>query len=155
MTSPTSSSSPKSESSESSEPDMDELTSSMCWNTLSDETSPPGTTPTDLRIKFNGHYSCQGYTVEGKLCDRDGIDEVQVDKDVGRYCFQHNPENKNQRCRAYNRDGEQCATICSIDAGEVREVRGVGRPICNTHHEWGAKLIDGPRYPAHPRRNKY
>ncbi|KAF9274628.1 hypothetical protein BGZ74_004287, partial [Mortierella antarctica] len=54
MTSPTTSSSLKSESSESSDPDMDKLTLSMGRNRLSDETSRPGTTPVDLRIKSNG-----------------------------------------------------------------------------------------------------
>lgn len=150
MNSPTLPSSRKSKSSKSSDLDLDKLTLSMGRSTLSDETSSPGTTLIDPRIKSNGQYSCQGYTVEGKLCDRDG--KVQFEKGIGQYCFQHSPPKKNQRCHAYNRKGgEQCAKTCSIIAGEVRED---GHPICNIHHEWGAKLIDGSHYPAHPRLNK-
>ncbi|KAK3842661.1 MAG: hypothetical protein J3R72DRAFT_129914 [Linnemannia gamsii] len=148
MTSPT----PSSPNSESFKSNMDELTLSMGKSRLSDETSPPCTIPIDPRIKSNGQYSCQGYTVESKLCDRDGIDVVKFKKDFGRYCFQHNPEKEDQKCHAYNRNGiDRCANTCSINAGEVRED---SRPICNTHHKLGAKLIDGSHYPAHPRLNK-
>lgn len=149
MTSPVSSYSRKSELPEPSDPDMGELTSSMGRNTLSDEASSPGTTQIDPRIKSDG---CQGYTVGGNLCVRYGKDVVQFEEGIGYYCFQHNPEKEDQRCLAYNKKGgARCANTCSSDAGEVRED---GRPICNTHHKWGAKLVDGSYYPAHRHLNK-
>ncbi|KAF9923757.1 hypothetical protein FBU30_006192 [Linnemannia zychae] len=123
----------------------------MGRNALTDETTPPSIDPIDPRVKLNGRYSCQGLTVEGKLCDRDGIDEVPLKEGIGFYCFQHNPEKSHQRCLAYNKGGKRCANTCSISAGEVRED---GRPICNTHHKWGAKLIDKSHYPGHHCLNK-
>ena len=150
MTSPTSSSSPNSESSD---PDMDELISSMGRNTFSDKTRPPGTTSVGLRMNSSGHYSCHGYCVESdKPCKRDGMEVVQCGKDIERYCSQHNPEKKHLQCNPLNKTRRRrCAIICSIGAGEVRED---GRPICNKHHKEGAKLMDGSRYPPHPRLNK-
>lgn len=141
------SSSPKSEPSESSDPEMDALAFAMGKNTLSDDTS----TATDLRIKSNGKPSCQGYTVEYKLCDRDGINVVRFKKGIGLYCFTHDPSNSEQQCLAWNRKGDrQCANICSMKKGEVHED---GRSICNHHHTAGAKLIDSTYYPPH-RANK-
>ncbi len=154
MTSPTLPSSPKSELSQSSDPDMDQLTLSMDRHALSDGSSPLDTTPTGPRINSNGHYSCQGCTVDGKLCNSDGVEVVQLQQGIGRYCFQHNPKTEDQICLAYNknrRKGEKeivrCGNKCST-AGEIRED---GRPICNNHHKWGAKLIDGSTYPPHSR----
>ncbi|KAI9238461.1 MAG: hypothetical protein BYD32DRAFT_450985 [Podila humilis] len=145
-TSPTSSSSRKSESFESSDFDMDEFTLIMGRNTLSDEANSPGTTPIDPRIKSDKPDGCQGYTVEGRLCNSKGEEVVKFENGIGHYCFQHNPTRKDQRCHAYKSRGrEQCAIICSFNAREFRD----GRPICNVHHEWGAQLIDGSSYPPH------
>lgn len=139
------SSSPKSESSN---PEMDMLAFAIGKNTLSDDTS----TATDLRIKFNGQPSCQGYTVDHKLCDKDGINVVRFKTGIGLYCFTHDPVNSEQQCLAWNKKGDRrCANICSMKKGEVRED---GRCICNFHHKHGARLIDSTYYPPHPANKK-